>query len=299
MSLSIIVCSTKPDLVDELKRNIADTIGDNAVYELIVIDNKTATRPLAQVYNEGGRRAKYENLLFIHQDAGFVTHGWLEQIETQLATPDCGVIGFAGSRIMFNTPSGWGQDPEFAIMNLTENGVPYKINLPADNPFVEVVSLDGFALFVRREIWKEYKFDERLLTAFHCYDIDFSLSIATKYQNYVCNCVDVFHNSCGNFDEKWLRQTIRMYEKKWQRMLPVKTKDVSLSPSLYKYLEERASFRLIKRMDELGVDTISLKNRFLKYPLTFRHSEHLLKVLLMSTKVYIKGMLYSLKILKK
>ena len=54
MSLSIIVCSTKPDLVDELKRNIAETIGDNAVYELIVIDNKTTPRPLRFITKEEG-----------------------------------------------------------------------------------------------------------------------------------------------------------------------------------------------------------------------------------------------------
>lgn len=278
MSLSIIVCSTKPDLVDELKLNIAETIGDNAVYELIVIDNKTSPRPLAQVYNEGGRRAKYENLLFIHQDAGFVTHDWLEQIETQLATPDCGVIGFAGSRLIFNYPGGWfDSGVNWAITHYETEKRRMDWQCPEGEAFVEVVAIDGFAMFVKKDVWIRHPFDEEALTGFHCYDMDFSMSIFPEYKNYVCCSVLPYHHSPGNFDKSWAYQTNDIYEKKWKHILPLHTPDVVLTPSEFAYLEERACFRMIKKLSKMGFSTSVLAKRFLKYPPKPRHLEHLLK----------------------
>lgn len=33
-------------------------------------------------------------------------------------------------------------------------------------------------MFVRKDVWAKYPFDEELLTGFHCYDLDFTLQIA-------------------------------------------------------------------------------------------------------------------------
>lgn len=278
MSLSIIVCSTKPDLVDELKQNIAETIGDNAIYELIVIDNTISPRPLAQIYNEGGRRAKCENLLFIHQDAGFVTHGWLEEIENQLATPDCGVIGFAGSKLVFNYPGGWSDSgADWAVTHYEMQGKNMAWKCPDDVAFVEVAVIDGFAMFVRKDVWQKHPFDEEALTGFHCYDMDFSMSLFPEYKNYVCCDVLAYHHSPGCFDKSWALQTNDIYEKKWKHILPIHTPDVVLTPSEFAYLEERACFRMIKKISKLGFPSPLLAKRFLKYPPKPRHLEHLLK----------------------
>ena len=70
--------------------------------------------------------------------------------------------------------------------------------------FAEVVAVDGFGMFVRKEVWKAYPFDEKMLTGFHCYDVDFSLQIAVskRYRNYVCCSpeVQVEHLSEGNYN---------------------------------------------------------------------------------------------------
>ena len=76
-------------------------------------------------------------------------------------------------------------------------------NTYLERSFEEVIVLDGLGLFVRKDVWKQYPFDEELLTGFHCYDIDFTLQIAhAHFKNYVCcsNQVLIEHFSMGSMD---------------------------------------------------------------------------------------------------
>ncbi len=165
MSISIIVCATKPDLVEELRENIARTIGDGCEYEIIAIDNTRTPRPLAAIYNEGGRKARFDNLLFIHQDAGFITENWLLPIEKKLSEPDCGVIGFAGTKVMYDFPGSWGASGlEWTATNYDDGGKLYRRICIKEEDFTEVAALDGFAMFVRKSVWEQSPFDEENLT---------------------------------------------------------------------------------------------------------------------------------------
>lgn len=277
MSLSVIVCATKPDLVEKLRKNIADTIGKDAVYEIIAIDNTQEPKSISKVYNEGGRKARYDNLLFIHQDAGFVTNNWLAPIEEKLSEPDCGTIGFAGTKVFYNYPSGWGNHGQEWIVAYYDDGTVVDHNRPKDAKFAEVVAIDGFAMFVRRDVWQENPFDEEAITGFHCYDVDFSLSLLPKYKNYVCGCVLAYHLSPGCFDEKWAAQTIRIYEAKWIDKLPCYASDVDIDSNDMKHLEERACFRAIKQFRKARMNIPLLNKHFLSFPLSGRHLEHLIK----------------------
>ena len=60
-----------------------------------------------------------------------------------------------------------------------------RFNVVQGEWFAEVVAVDGFGMFVRKEVWKANPFDEKMLTGFHCYDVDFSLQIAVskRYRN--------------------------------------------------------------------------------------------------------------------
>ncbi len=276
--ISIIVSSVNPQLQQEFRRNIAETIGDEE-YEIIAIENARNPRTLAQVYNEGAQKAKYPYLLFMHEDAGFLSKGWAAGIERKLAEPDCGVIGFAGSKIMYDVPGGWGIDPCWNMMNVVENGVKFDVRINDGVCFDEAVTLDGFGIFVRKEVWEKIRFDEKLITGFHCYDVDFSICTALKYKNYICYCVDVFHNSHGKFDEKWMCQTMEMYEKKWRHFLPVTSSDIALSPQEIKKNEERAYFRYIRDINRKGVSLAGHLRYFLRYPWTWRHIEHFVRVI--------------------
>ena len=277
MSLSIIIFDTKPKLVEDFRRNIAETIGNDAVYEIIAIDNTVNPRSISQVYNDGGRKAKYDNLLFLHQDAGFITKDWYKQIEEKLRERDCGVIGFAGTKVFFNYPAGWAFTGHEWLVAHYNDGEVVDLNRPEGEDFAEVVVVDGFVMFVRKDVWEKRPFDEKAVTGFHCYDIDFCLSLLPEYKNYVCCSVLPYHLSKGNFDEKWVQQTIKLYNSKWKYILPRYASDVRLSPAEAKNKEERGCFRAIRMLYKSGVKLPLINKHFLKYPLTARHFEHLIK----------------------
>ena len=60
--VSIIICSVSPLLLEDLKQNIAQTIG--VEYEIIAIDNREKHWPIAKAYNYGAQQAKYPYLFF-------------------------------------------------------------------------------------------------------------------------------------------------------------------------------------------------------------------------------------------
>lgn len=275
--ISVVICSVNRELRNKLVENIRATIGGGTPFEFIVIDNAEAGLSIAAAYNRGAAQAQYPYLLFMHEDAGFITDGWGEEITRKLAEPDCGVIGFAGTRGLLNVPGCWNMVPQFCVASYVECGDRIDINTNPESPFREVVAVDGYAMFCRRDAWEKAPFDEDAIKGFHCYDIDFSLGIGVDHTNYVCCNIETFHNSRGKFDRKWVEATLGIYKSKWGRMLPRLASDMALTPSEVSGLEERACFRFMKAMRENGVRDAEVKKRFMKYPLTPKHVGHLLK----------------------
>lgn len=221
--ISIIVCSIKPDQVAILKDNVARTIGD-CEYEFVVIDNRETGWPIARAYNEGAARARFPYLLFAHEDIEFLSDGWGKIISDKLAEEDCGVIGFAGSTYKASTISGWySHNLSFTRANYHAyyDDKLYHIKENGHSDFEQVIPLDGLALFVSKRVWEEFPFDEEALKGFHCYDIDFTMQIATAYKNYVTYAVDVVHKSHGNYDDRWFDASFEIMESKWNRMTPM------------------------------------------------------------------------------
>ena len=243
--LSIIICSISPERLQAVKRNIQHSIG--VEHEFIIIDNREKKWPIAKAYNYGAYAAKYPYLFFVHEDVKFHSQNWGGVIENKLREPDCGVIGFAGSKVKLKSYSGWGQSYEWVCSHLYQglgNLTMFDVhNIYLERPFEEVIVLDGLGMFVRKEVWRSYPFDEELLRGFHCYDLDLSLQIAAskKYKNYICgsNKVLIEHFSLGNIDSSWFKETIRLHKLKWNKMLPMKVNDLVLSRKKEKKLEER------------------------------------------------------------
>lgn len=273
--LSIIVCSIDKDKCLRLQENIRDTIGEDVTYEFIVHDNLREGRPIAQVYNSAASASRYPYLLFIHEDAGFITHGWGKTIISKLGQKDCGVIGFAGSKVLVNAPGGWHSNPEWSVYHYIECGTELMLNISPDATFCEVAAIDGFAMFVSKEVWEGCKFDEKRLTGFHCYDIDFSLTVGEKYRNYVCTGILTYHDSGGNFNPLWLKQTGELYENKWKTVLPRVVITVE-EDDLVKE-EEKVWYRYLKRCLRYKIKPIAASKVFRRYPLTPKHLSHLLK----------------------
>lgn len=279
--LSIIVCSVSPKKLEDFKANVEKTIGIKE-YEIIAIDNRADKNPIAVVYNRGARLAQYPNLLFIHEDVCFHSCQWFAEIEQKLQEPDCGVIGFAGSKVKTKNYSGWLGEKKwrcsYYVQSQKDRVVLEQRNILKERFFSEVVVLDGFALFVRKKVWEEYPFDEKLLTGFHCYDLDFTLVVGGKYKNYVCSKILLEHFSGGSFNQAWVNDTVKLHLNKWCHILPRVSSDVKLTPGQLRNLEEHAYWRFMKIIKKGKFVNENVRFRdFLKFRMSVSHFFHIVR----------------------
>lgn len=281
--LSIVICSVSPERLKQVSQNILDTVG--VEYEIVAIDNRQKQWPITRAYNKGARQARYPFLFFVHEDVKFHSKGWGTVVVDKLKEPDCGVVGFAGSKVKLKCYSGWYHNEEWACSFFYqggENGTRFQVmGATMERPFEEVVTIDGFGMFVRKEVWQQYPFDEELLTGFHCYDLDFSLQIAAgkRYKNYVCCSLKVLveHSSQGSYDQNWHRETINIHKEKWNKILPLKIDGLRLGKRREQRLDELYFYLFLYNLLRQGYspeDKIALKD-FLAYrPCSWKHFRH-------------------------
>lgn len=278
---SIIICSISPERLSQLKANIQKTIG--VEHEIIAFDNREKRYPIARVYNEGARQARYPYLFFVHEDVLFHSENWGEVIAGKLKEPDCGVIGFVGSKMKLKVYSGWMQSGEdrcgFLYQRVGKNAEFCAFNVLLEHPFEEVITVDGLGMFVRKQLWEKYPFDEKMLTGFHCYDLDFSLQIAAtkQYKNYICTSPKVLieHFSLGNFDCQWVENTIRMHKQKWNAFLPLKVPGYKISKSQEKKLTERCFSNFMRHMLKSDYPhKLTVMKEFMLCPFSWKHFGH-------------------------
>lgn len=284
--LSIIICSVSEERLRLVEANIDRTVGCD--HEFIAIDNAVKKWPIAKAYNQAARKARYPYLLFAHEDIEFLIEGWGPFIENKLREDSCGVIGFAGNKAKLRCYSGWGQyykwDCSYMYQGFGPGDTRFLVsNATLENPFTPVVILDGMALFVRRDLWEAHPFDESLLKGFHCYDLDFTMQIATAgYRNYLCstNRVLVKHASLGSYTPEWYRDTVRLYDK-WKSKLPIRTDDAVADPKILRNVEERYSNQFLREIQRLGLpeSRIVLREFLREYPMNWRHFRHCVEAL--------------------
>ena len=220
---SIIVCSIRPEQAAVLERNIASTIG--VPFEFIAFDNRGTGKGICAVYNECAERAKYDMLCFLHEDVAFHTQNWGKILAAKLSENDCGVIGFAGATAKYPYAYGWQSLRSFTRKNYLrgslDGGRKSLRRSGGRADFDRVVTLDGMALCVRREVWAGCRFDAEMLDGFHSYDTDFTTALFSKgYINYVCKSVLLEHFSVGSFSRGWY-ESVLLYLQKWQGVLPL------------------------------------------------------------------------------
>ncbi|MFT4060943.1 MAG: glycosyltransferase [Edaphocola sp.] len=232
--ISIVVSSYKEHFFQEFSQNVAETIG--VPYEIIKIENQ-GKYGLCEAYNLGLSRATYDAVLFSHEDILFHTKNWGSGVIQQFEqNPSLGLMGLAGCAHKTNAPTPWYSDDGkqskcLYYLNLTQSD--YKGERPTTKTIVcpdnvtlgKVVTLDGCWLCTRKSVAEEIKFDQQTFTGYHCYDIDFSLSVAEKYEVAVYFGIDVEHKSHGDYSLSWLEDTIKLYHK-WKDKLPMQAKEI-------------------------------------------------------------------------
>ena len=102
--ISIIISSYQDKFYSALEKNIAETIG--IPYEIIKIVNPNLMG-ICEAYNKGASMAKYNYLLFLHEDVIFHTKEWGQKLVSHLEKENVGVIGIAGSNYVPRFPIGW------------------------------------------------------------------------------------------------------------------------------------------------------------------------------------------------
>lgn len=193
---SIIICSRKPDITADLKQNIADTIGCD--YELVVIDNSNNQYNIFQAYNEGVKRSQGEVLCFMHEDILFRSNNWGNDILDVFDDKTIGLVGFAGTHFLSSSPFYWTNSPFISEHNLTnDKGVVlecFQDEYYNANGIVDLVAVDGFCFFIKKQLFESIRFDDKTYSGFHAYDMDICMQVLMAgYRVCACNKVLIEH----------------------------------------------------------------------------------------------------------
>jgi hypothetical protein len=222
--ISIIICSVSSDLADCLSENIKKTIGTE--YELLIENNSGSDKGICHVYNKLAQQAKYEYILFIHEDICFHTLNWGSKLIALLSRMEIGLVGVSGSVYKSSYSSSWTACKQaFYRMNTIQHYIGVKnpfhhvIN-PDQNSYSEVALIDGVFMATRSDVFTKFRFDDILLKGFHGYDFDLCMQIRSNYKIVVTHDIQIEHFSSGTINEKWLDDIVLLH-KKWKNHLPI------------------------------------------------------------------------------
>lgn len=219
--ISIIICSRKPDIPAELRANIADTVG--CEYELVVIDNSENNYTIATAYNEGVRRAHGEILSFCHEDILFRSNDWGSIIVNQLRDDSIGLLGLEGSHCLLSVPLYWSEMPFSSQYSINAEG-SNNFQWDSDNNIVDVVALDGFCLFARKEFFSNIAFDESY-AGFHMYDMDICMQVLS-FNKRVCATRDIliqhfYRKDVSKSGQMVFEEGLQQFYRKWNNSFPI------------------------------------------------------------------------------
>lgn len=239
--LSIIISSYQPHYYNKLVKNISETIGNDFIYEIIQVWNPNLMS-ITEAYNAGAEKSNYNNLLFLHEDLIFHTKGWGKVLTDHLSVKQTGIIGVAGSAYVPYAPSSWAISKEYNCINILQgnkNNDQYIHNYELKKKRNPVFAVDGVFLAILKKNYNMFKFDSDL-RGFHGYDLDFSLRVSQKFQNFVVDDILIQHFSKGNQDKNWLDTNIKIREKlnvKLDQIINCETEKDAFKGFLYQYFK--------------------------------------------------------------
>ena len=247
-------------LLEQLSLNLSEKTAGQ--YEVISISNSDGQYNICEAYNIGAARSKGEILVFLHEDIVIHTKHWDLLLSGQLKNQEIGLLGQAGATYKSRNISSWIDVPityyrsNLIQNNLTKGVSDQRIRQNETSNFLsEVVVLDGMFLAMRKEIWEEFPFDEKTFNGFHCYDMDISMSIGSKYKVCVCHSILVEHLSSGSFRYDWYKESVK-FHKKWRHQLPKCTEN--LKGDEVRNIEYQVLFKSIIR--HIRINSISCYN---------------------------------------
>lgn len=273
--ISVIICSRDAERMRVVSNNIAETIG--TPFEIIGIDNASASMGICTAYNTGIDKANYDFLCFVHEDVFFETQDWGKRVMVHFADPKTGMIGVAGGDTKASVPSSWSpliHGSEISIVQHTKTNTepPRRISSSSFGipPPIKcrVSCIDGVFMCVRKSVMQTCRFDTVTLPGFHGYDIDFSLQVNyAGYEVYVVFDIILHHFSEGSFDRDWLISA-EAISGKWRWKLPFSVKELSHQDFIHQHWT--AMRNLLQRLFDMKLSNFEITRIFLRYSFT-RH----------------------------
>jgi len=220
--ITVIISARNPVPESTQERNIRKTVGSQI--ELFMINNSEGKNGLASVYNFGAARSRGEILVFMHDDAFFMTEGWGPILESLYAQdPYLGVVGVAGTQYIFRDNYSWTAAGrpfiKGRIVQDLQNGDFFATLFSPDRESCEVVACNGVFFAVRRTLLTQFGFDEQTFDSFYFHEMDFCMQARKKWRVMVTADILVKHRSMGTYDKTWQKYG-QIFLNKWAAELP-------------------------------------------------------------------------------
>ena len=179
-------------------------LGDKKV-EVIEIVNK-GDRSLTECYNEILKRAKYNHVVFCHDDITIETSQWGTKLLKQFArNPEYGIIGVAGTKHLPSSGRWWEQTKKmYGRVAHTHEGKTWLSSYSNDlgHNIEKTIIVDGVFFAVDKRLLLA-TFDEEV-KGFHFYDVTFCFENYIKGVNIgVSTMIRVNHQSIGMTNDAW------------------------------------------------------------------------------------------------
>ncbi len=281
--ISCIICSRDKKLLSNVSLNIKETIG--VPFEIISIENSDGKIPICKAYNSGAASARFNHLVFVHEDVLFHTAGWGTKIVEYLTQiKNVGCIGIAGGTYKTKAPTHWGsfvqaslQPDLYYLIQHYKNGKHEMRDLWLDvaKKKEEAVLLDGVFLAINKD--SRICFDESM-KGFHCYDLSVCVDALEKgYKNFVTREILIEHFSSGSFSAEWIK-AIHRFHLKNAKKFPLGILPVNVDAAVLERVTLARFIELSLMMKEYKIAFYWWTKFFIKYPFG-RESFYLAKIL--------------------
>ena len=187
-------------------------------FESFMIDNTANNiKSAARILNETARKARYEYLMFVHQDVTLYSHTWLAD-----AYKDLGTLQHLGSAGVA------GKNENGLVASVTHGNPPFFVGPERLTSPIQVQTLDGCLMIVPLKIFRRISFDEKTIQGWYLYVVDYCLDLVRRgYRNYVLPH-QIYHESTGPSD-------LRLYENTLNNIIQ---KHRSHTPMIYSTMGE-------------------------------------------------------------
>jgi hypothetical protein len=265
--ISIIISSANQEQLAQVSSYIAETIG--VPYEIIATGNSDGGLSISEIYNRGIDQAKYDMLCFMHEDIIIESKGWGSILKKTFDEhPEIGLLGVFGSDYKSITPMSWhGLEPRNIFAHIIQSykhstKEPLYFTNPPNSTLEYVACVDGLWLATKREVVKEFRFDESTFKGFHCYDLDYCLTVGQKYKVGVVYGISLNHLSEGSYSGEWMEDNLKLHEK-WKDVLPVNINNYSMEECAR--MEKRIFTHFIDMLMQLKLPA-GIAYKVLKHP---------------------------------